>query len=404
MKPRQFLSLVLAALPVQDAIAADVEFLHPPAGEQTSLSRVTTDVGGKLYLSWVSSTGTRSALYYASLTNSEWSDATLIGEGKEWFVNWADFPFLSVNDTGMAANWLQKSSGGTYDYDVVATFYSSASARWSEPEIIHSDGVSAEHGFVSMLPMGNGRTFISWLDGRYSRQESTHSDTHASGAHDSGGMTLRAGFFSGEGEKTAVWELDDLVCDCCQTSSAMTGSGPVVVYRNRTTKEVRDTYITRLVDGQWSAPSAVHHDNWQIDGCPVNGPSVSSGGSLTVVAWFTAKNDYPKVNFALSQNDGETFGAPVIVAEETTSGRISLAVLDSGGFAISWLETHGARGTLKLARYDQRGSLIESLGIAETKSSRRSGFPVITSHNNDVYVTWTDVQGKPQVRVAKVRF
>ena len=136
MKPRQFLSLVLAALPVQDAIAADVEFLHPPAGEQTSLSRVTTDVGGKLYLSWVSSTGTRSALYYASLTNSEWSDATLIGEGKEWFVNWADFPFLSVNDTGMAANWLQKNSGGTYDYDVVATFYSSASAGWSEPEII----------------------------------------------------------------------------------------------------------------------------------------------------------------------------------------------------------------------------------------------------------------------------
>mgnify|MGYP001231267891 FL=1 len=138
--------------------------------------------------------------------------------------------------------------------------------------------------------------------------------------------------------------------------------------------------------------------------CPVNGPAVSSGGGLTVVAWFTAKNDYPKVSFVLSQDDGETFGAPVIVAEETTSGRISLTVLDSGGFAISWLETLGASGTLKLARYDQRGEMIESLAIAETKSSRRSGFPVITSHGDDVYVTWTDIQEKPQVRVAKVRF
>lgn len=399
MKLRQFLPLVLAALVAQDAIAAEVEILHPPAGKQTSLSRLTTDAGGKLYLSWVRSSGTRSSLYYASLASTEWSDATLIGTGEDWFVNWADFPFLSVNDTGMAAHWLQKSSGGTYDYDVVATFYRTATAQWSEPEIIHSDGVSAEHGFVSMLPMSNGRTFISWLDGRYSGQSKAHT-----GAHASSGMTLRAGIFSGEGEKTAVWELDDLVCDCCQTSSAMTGSGPVVVYRNRTTEEVRDTYITRLVDEQWSVPIAVHEDNWQIDGCPVNGPAVSSGGGLTVVAWFTAKNDYPKVSFVLSQDDGETFGAPVIVAEETTSGRISLTVLDSGGFAISWLETLGAGGTLKLARYDQRGEMIESLAIAETKSSRRSGFPVITSHGDDVYVTWTDIQEKPQVRVAKVRF
>ena len=399
MKLRQFLPLVLAALVAQDAIAAEVEILHPPAGKQTSLSRLTTDAGGKLYLSWVRSSGTRSSLYYASLASTEWSDATLIGAGEDWFVNWADFPFLSVNDTGMAAHWLQKSSGGTYDYDVVATFYRTATAQWSEPGIIHSDGVSAEHGFVSMLPMSNGRTLISWLDGRYSGQSKTHT-----GAHASNGMTLRAGIFNGEGEKTAVWELDDLVCDCCQTSSAMTGSGPVVVYRNRTTEEVRDTYITRLVDEQWSVPIAVHDDNWQIDGCPVNGPAVSSGGELTVVAWFTAKNDYPKVSFVLSQDDGETFGAPVIVAEETTSGRISLTVLDSGGFAISWLETLGASGTLKLARYDHRGEMVESLVIAETKSSRRSGFPVITSHGDDVYVTWTDIQEEPQVRVAKVRF
>ena len=68
--------------------------------------------------------------------------------------------------------------------------------------------------------MSNGRTFISWLDGRYSGQSKTHT-----GAHASSGMTLSAGIFSGEGEKTAVWELDDLVCDCCQTSSAMTGQG-----------------------------------------------------------------------------------------------------------------------------------------------------------------------------------
>jgi hypothetical protein len=46
MKLRQFLPLVLAALVAQDAIAVEVEILHPPAGKQTSLSRLTTDAEG----------------------------------------------------------------------------------------------------------------------------------------------------------------------------------------------------------------------------------------------------------------------------------------------------------------------------------------------------------------------
>ena len=399
MKLGVFISLLLTALIAREVIAADVERLQSPAGKQTSLSRLTTDANGRIHLSWVSSTGPLSSLYHASFADDEWSNAMLVGDGEDWFVNWADFPFFAANDAGMAANWLRKSSDGIYDYDVVATFYSAATAQWSDPAVIHRDDVSAEYGFVSMLPMHNDATLIAWLDGRETRRNESHA-----GAHIAGGMTLRAGIFNNEGKKTTEWQLDDLVCDCCQTSSAMTGSGPVVVYRNRTNEEVRDTYITRLVDGQWSEPAAVYNDNWQVAGCPVNGPSVVSGNGLTVVAWFTAKNDNPTVSFALSQDDGKTFGAPVIVAQESTNGRISLAVLDAGGFAISWLETSGALATIMLARYDKHGRMMKRLAVAETKSSRRSGFPVISSHGNDVYVTWTDIEREPRVKVARMRF
>jgi hypothetical protein len=328
-------------------------------------------------------------------------------------VNWADFPFLSVNDAGMAAHWLKKSSHGTYDYDIVATFYDSATRNWSKPAVIHKDGVSAEHGFVSMLPMDQGRTFISWLDGRNTKKDQSQSDAHSHASshsslstadHDMGGMTLRGGIFSNTGETLEEWELDNLVCDCCQTSSTMTSSGPVVVYRNRTTNEIRDTYITRMVDGRWSAPKTVHNDDWQVAGCPVNGPSIASKGGMTAVAWFTAKGDKPKVSLVTSTNDGESFSDPVLVAENNTSGRVSVAILASGDIAISWLETDGAAAKLKLARYDQQGALQESLTIADTKSSRRSGFPIIVSQEDVVYVTWTDISAEPQVKVAKITF
>ena len=70
-----------------------VEML-PPVGENTSLSRLTTDAEGKVYLSWVETKADISSLYYATLAENKWSAEKLIGQGADWFVNWADFPFL----------------------------------------------------------------------------------------------------------------------------------------------------------------------------------------------------------------------------------------------------------------------------------------------------------------------
>jgi hypothetical protein len=400
------ISLTIAPI----ANAADIQMLQAPAREQTSLSRLTIDDTGTVHLSWVKSSGKINSLYRSAFSNNSsggtWTDASLISSGNDWFVNWADFPFLSVNGTSMAAHWLQKSSQGTYNYDVKATFYNGVTQRWSPPATIHKDGVSAEHGFVSMLPMTENRTLITWLDGRNTVKKENAED-HASGHgmdHGMGGMTLRAGIFSAGGSTQKEWQLDALVCDCCQTSTAMTKSGPVVVYRNRSEAEIRDIYITRMTDSGWSAPVPVYADNWKIAGCPVNGPAIASGNGLTAVAWFTAKDDVPTVNMALSTDDGERFGTPIVVAKDSTNGRVSIAILESGDVVVSWLDVEDAAAYLKLARYDPQGNLKESLIVAKTSASRRSGFPVIVSHGDDVYLTWTDISSEPRVKVARVQF
>lgn len=366
--------------------------LPSPAPANSSLSRVVADESGEIYLSWVSQDAKHATLAFARLTSEGWDAAQVISEGRNWFVNWADFPVLSVDSSGMVAHWLQMSATGTYDYDIRARFYAQDKATWTEARTIHTDGISAEHGFVSMLPLNDGTTLISWLDGR----ETVHSEPP-------GAMTLRAGIFDKSGANVSEWELDHRVCDCCQTSSAMTENGPIIVYRDRSQQEVRDIYATRLVDGAWTLPQAIHNDNWQIAGCPVNGPSVAAVNKRVAVAWFNAKDDVPKIQLVLSTDSGLSFSEPIVVESPNTNGRVDTTILDSGNIIVSWMDTVG-EAKIMLSRYDINGELLSTTEVAGSSPSRRSGFPIIEAVGNSVYVTWTDIDATPQVKVARIDY
>lgn len=385
---------------------AEISMMSIPVGSNSSLSRVVTDANGVVYLSWVSRRDEMSTLSWSMLVDDVWQAPQLIAQGDDWFVNWADFPSLVVNEDTMAAHWLRMSAKGTYDYDVNAAFYHAESQSWGEAITVHKDGVNAEHGFVSMLPMSGGRTFISWLDGRNTRMGEAEQEAEAGNdGHSMGGaMTVRAGIFDRDGNTLHDWQLDGRVCDCCQTSAALAASGPVVVYRDRSEEEIRDTYITRLVDGHWTEPAAVHHDGWKIAGCPVNGPAVVAQKERVAVVWFSARDDSPEVKMALSRDSGATFSAPVMVAEETTNGRVGATFLASGNIALSWMDTRDDAAQLMLALYDADGNLLDQVQVAEGQASRRSGFPVISSVGDDVYMTWTDIAGDAQVKLARIRF
>ena len=385
--------VVSASVLLASAHAADAELLPSPAAENSSLSRVVSDESGNLYLSWVTQAEGSAGLYYSTLKETRWSEPQLVRRGEDWFINWADFPMLSVSEENKAAHWLRMSAEGTYDYDIEVRFYDAQTDSWSDTITPHQDGVSAEHGFVSMLPVGNGNTLMSWLDGRNTKTEAGY-----------GEMTLRAGIFSARGETLSEWELDARVCDCCQTSAAMSAAGPIVVYRDRSAEEIRDIYVMRYANGDWTPPAAIHEDHWEIAGCPVNGPSVAAQGNFVAVGWFTAKDDSPKVQLALSTDSGEHFSAPILVSGPDTIGRIDTAILANGQVAVSWLDTKDETAELTVSRFSAGGSLIDTTVVASVSASRRSGFPIIETIGDDLFVTWTDISEGPEVRVARIDF
>jgi hypothetical protein len=185
----------------------------------------------------------------------------------------------------------------------------------------------------------------------------------------------------------------------------MTAQGPVVVYRDRTQDEIRDIYITRMVDGAWTEGRAVADDGWHIAGCPVNGPAVVADGQTVVVAWFAAPEDVARVKVAFSTDGGATFGTPVVVDDGNPRGRVDLVLSNVGSAIVSWLETgDGSGAEVRLRRVFGDGTASVSATVTTSSAERASGFPQLIQHpDGSLMMAWTDVGNEDaRVRVARV--
>ncbi len=387
MKLQNYLSLlVLFCLP----LAAQVRELPSPASATSGQPNLTVAENGRVYLSWIDRLeGGRVALRFATKETNGWSAAHTIAEGANWFVNWADFPSLAVlPDGSMAAHWLAKSGAGTYAYNVNIARSFDSGKTWSQPFVPHRDGTQTEHGFVSLLPVSKDSFTAIWLDGREMAGKNADHSSNQNGDHGHGTMTLRAAMIQRNKAIEQEALLDAKVCECCQTSAAMTALGPVVVYRDRSDQEMRDISIVRLRDGKWSAPKTVFADGWQINGCPVNGPAVAASGKRVAVAWFTGANNKSTVKLAFSNDAGETFGAPIVIDDGNPAGRVDVLLLPDGTAIVSWLEKLANGGEVRIRKVKPDGSREAAMTIAPAGTARSSGFPQMVRSGNSLVFAW----------------
>jgi hypothetical protein len=368
--------------------------LRSPAGPGSAEPNLALGTDGRAYLSWLEPLDSGHALKFSVYDGRAWSDAQTIRTGRDFFVNWADFPsIIPLDGKRLAAHWLQRTGGATYAYGVRVSVSTDGGRSWSAPVTPHSDTSSNEHGFVSLWREGTNLN-ATWLDGRKYTKEARSPRNE---------MTLMTGAIDGSGIPGPDALLDTRVCDCCQTSAAMAAAGPIVVYRDRSADEIRDIYVVRRVKGRWTAPAAVHNDGWRIAACPVNGPAVDANGNRVAVAWFTAAGDKPEVNLAFSQNGGEKFGNPIHFDDGNPAGRVDVALLSDDGALVTWIErTGGDTATVRMRRVDRKGKAARSITIATSSAARASGFPRMVIAGEQVLFAWT-VPGKPStVRVSRL--
>lgn len=378
------LSPTLRQLPVQTTGASAEPSLY-------------TAPDGKVYLSWIEQKQDTNYFRFSTLDQDQWSEPRTITSGADWFVNWADYPTLSADSRGnIVAHFLAKSGEGTYAYDVRVTHSNDFGESWNTPYILHDDGKKAEHGFVAIMPYEEN-FFVTWLDGRNTAdQAQVHNESESHSMEHHGAMTIRAAIIDPKGKKLNEWELDKRVCDCCQTTTAVTDSGPVVIYRDRSEEEIRDMSIVRLKeDNTWTAPQPVYEDNWKIAGCPVNGPRAAAVGNTMAVAWFSAPEGDAQVKIIFSNDGGASFSEPIRIDSAKTVGRVDIVMLDENTAVVSYME--GVN--IKAVKVSQDGTKSQPVFVSSSSEARASGFPQMTISGDQIVFAWTDSNEK-QIKTA----
>ena len=392
-----------ATPPKVQTTTSPVEEITSPAGAGAAepFLFATRD---SVLLSWLEPVAKtdRVALRFARYRGGQWSAPQTIVERNDLFVNWADFPSVVEDTKGtLFAHWLQKSSSGTYSYDVRMAI-SRDGKLFGKPFLLNRDGTNTEHGFVSLAVLPNGGIGATWLDGR----KMSEGGGHGNAGHDAGGdMTIRYATVNANGEIANDTELDNRACECCATGMTMTSSGPVIVYRDRSADEVRDiSYVAKIASG-WTKPARVHADDWKINACPVNGPQIDAIGERAVTAWFTAAQDKARAYVAFSDDAGRTFAKPVQIDDGKPLGRLDVVLVNEETALITWLEQTAAGGEIRARRVRRNGSIEPAVKIADSSAARGAGFARIARLGNDVYVAWTEQSAtSKKVHVARGRF
>ena len=400
LEPEEFTQKIAPLLDTTDKQKLTLQSLKSPAASGSGEPNLYTATDGRVFLTWTETTESKGhRLRFSILEKENWSEPRTIAEGSNWLVNWADFPSLIVlKDGALIAHWLVKGGPDGHAYDINVSRSSDGGRTWTTPVVPHRDGTRTEHGFVSMLPWTTGRAAAVWLDGRNFKPASK--DGHASSGNE---MTLRFAAIDANGRLSEETLLDPRVCDCCQTSAALTADGAIVVYRDRSDKEIRDISFVRFHKGQWTQPRSLSIDAWEIHGCPVNGPSVAADGRRVVVGWFTAAGDKPGVKAVFSTDAGATFGKPIRVDEGSPVGRVDVLLLPDGSALVNWLERTAKGGEVKVRRVRPDGSREQAITVAEPGVARASGFPQMTRAGNEIIFAWTDPAAPSQVRTAVIR-
>lgn len=354
------------------------------AGDDSIGPRITVGAAGEILLSWMERRDEGGVLRAAQLGANGWMHIIDVAEDPAMFINWADLPSVTaLSDGRWFAHWLSYSADLTYSYDVLVAQSKDAGKSWSAPLSPHNDGTPTEHGFVSVWPNA-GSAGLVWLDGRKAVNDIAD-DPRATG------MTLRAATIDAEGGLSGEQLVDDFVCDCCQTDIAVTASGPIVVYRNRTLKEIRDISISHYVDGSWQPGEEFSNDGWEIEACPVNGPAIAANEKFVAVAWFTAAKDSPLIKMRISKDGGKTFGEPILIASAKVKGHVDVTYVGDSSFAVSWVQHEEDLDDIRVRSVTTTGELGRIKTVGRTAAAR--SVPQMVWSDGKLIFAWTDKVG-----------
>jgi YHS domain-containing protein len=247
---------------------------------------------------------------------------------------------------------------------------------WTVPHFLHADTTAGKgHSFASVTRLSNGEVGASWLDVSFGDNKTGRSVKFAV-------TNGQSGF---NGEKV----IDSFACQCCRTAISCDAKGDIsIMFRDILSDSIRDMSVATSADnGQtFTKPVSFTNDDWVINGCPHNGPSVANTGGNTYAAWFTG-GSHSGLYYAALNTDKKMTDRKKISGK----GRnIQLCVLPGDKSIVAYNETVKQMDSFysKISVNKIVAGKMFTTDITSGKS--HAGYPVLHSLGNKVVVAWED--------------
>ena len=250
--------------------------------------------------------------------------------------------------------------------------------NWSEPTILHSSRTPHQgRAFFDMMTLVDGEIGVSWLGE----------------SHKTGGRPVM--FAKTNTANAFVNELvvDSLACECCRTAIYADEHGAIsIVYRDIIKKSIRDISISVSQNNgdTFSNPVCFSGDNWNINGCPHNGPDVVSDKDSIYASWFTGGVE---AGVYYAKLDKETLGAEKKLISKKARN-IQLAPND-GASIVVYNDSYNVEGEFYDHIIAMNTASMEKTVVNDTNKKAHS--PVIIEWGDKNIVGWLEKDGDADI-------
>jgi len=315
-------------------------------------------------------------------------------------------PRIVIRDRRVDVVWVSKHGGPAA---IRAASSNDGGATFAPATTITPPGLSGARGWESAALADDGAMHAVWLDGRPPSRPAAASATDAlreasTSPHQHGAMIqniFHAAWKQNQGPVET--QVAANVCFCCKTAIVTRGSDVYVAWRHLFPGGARDIAVARSADGgaTFSAPVRVSDDEWKLDACPDDGPSMAIDRAGTLrIAWPTLVHDRTGDRIAIfeatSADNGRTFTPRTRVDSTTASASHPRIAAGPRGRAVVWDEIAGGARRAWMRAGDTAAA--EPAGGGETAS-----YPAVAATSYGFVVGWTEQDGERSiVRARKV--
>lgn len=258
--------------------------------------------------------------------------------------------------------------------------------HFSKPLKVSSKADQYVHYQTEMLVGQDKKVHILWHD---SRDEAEYSKY--------GGGDLSLYYVSAEASRNREFPPDQRIakniCSCCRTAVALDKDGlPVILARFVYPSNIRDLGMLKLTaEGKAGDPWRVTNDDWQIAGCPTQGPALSiSNSGRYHMTWFTQGKARTGLFYAWSDDQGKTFSQPLAFGNSNgLAGNADVFALGNK-VAVAWKEFDG-ENTRVQAMHSEDGGNNWSAPKMLTETPTPTAYPALISDGKRIFLSWNSV-------------